>query len=261
MRNASGMLHGRAATGGLVLILNLIITLGLTETAFAQSEATEIRSADVRAGTEEYRTFYLTSMTEPNEANEIVSDLRNMLPKARAYYVSADGAISMRATVDDLALAQRVLADMDRKREVYRITYSIKESEDGKAVGTRRVALIVSTGGKTSVKQGNRMPIVTGSPDGSGSGKTTQVQYIDLGLNIEASLEGSADGLRLHSRVEQSSLSGEKSGIGAGDPVIEQTRLDGFTNLAEGRSMVLGSLDFPGTARHEEIEVVSELVH
>ena len=251
VRRISGMLCRQAAFAGLILIL-----AAPADAAPAQTEpATESRPADLRAGGEIYRTFYLTSLTEPNEATEIVTDLRNMLPAAHLYYVSSEGAISMRGRPEDMALAERVLADMDRKRKIYRVTYSLRESEDGKTVGTRRIAVIVSTGGKTIVKQGSRLPIVTGTADAK-----TQVQYLDLGLNIEASLEGSGDGLRLHSRVEQSSVSGEKAGIGAEDPIIQQTHLEGFSTLTEGHPMVLGSLDLPGTARHEEIEVVSELV-
>jgi hypothetical protein len=36
--------------------------------------------------------------------------------------------------------------------------------------------------------------------------------------------------------------------------------LEGMSTLAQGKPMVLGSLDIPGSTRHEEIEVVSELV-
>ena len=120
--------------------------------------------------------------------------------------------------------------------------------------------MIVAAGGKTVVKQGNRVPLVTGSSNAGSSAPNSQVQYVDVGLNIEASLEGNSDGLRLHSKVEQSSLAEEKSGFGAQDPVIRQTMLEGMSTLAQGKPMVLGSLDIPGSTRHEEIEVVSELV-
>ena len=246
-----------AARGGLI---GLIVALaGVAPTASAQTESTASIPVEMRAGGEAYRTFYLTGLNEPNEANEIVTDLRNMLPAAHLYYVSSEEAISMRGRQDDIALAERVLADMDHKRKVYRVTYTIRESEDGKPAGTRRIAMIVSTGGRTTVREGNRVPIVTSSPEKS-SAQSSEIQYIDLGFNIDASLEGSGDGIRLHSRVEHSSVSDEKSGMGAGDPVIRQTRLEGFSTLAEGRPMVLGSLDLAGTSRHEEIEVVSELV-
>jgi hypothetical protein len=88
----------------------------------------------------------------------------------------------------------------------------------------------------------------------------TQVQYVDVGLNIEASLDGSLDSLQLRSKVEQTGLAEEKSGVGAQDPVIQQTVLDGLSALVPGKPQILGSFDVPGNTRHEEVEVVAELV-
>jgi type II secretory pathway component GspD/PulD (secretin) len=246
----------RSAVFGVLLVVAIV----LARSAAAQTEAEQAKPGEVRTGGEEYRTFYLTSLTEPNEANELTTDLRNLLPRAHLYYLASEGAISMRGSEDDITLAQKVLGDLDRKRKVYRITYTIRETDGGKPVATQHVSVVVATGGKTNVRQGSRVPIVTGSPDSESMAKSNQVQYLDVGLSIEASIEGSADGLQLRSRVEQSSVSEEKSGIGSQDPVIQQTRLEGTSTLAQGSPLVLGSLDIPGTTRHEEIEVVSEPV-
>ena len=184
-----------------------------------------------------------------------------MLPKAHMYYLESRGAISLRGTPEDIALAQKVVSDMDRTRKVYRITYSITETDGGKPVGTQHVEVIVPTGGKTIVKQGKRVPIVTGSVDKKDSEKPESlVQYIDVGLNIEASLEGSGDGLRLRTVIEQSNVSDERSGIGGQDPVIGQTMLKGISMLAPGKPTLLGSLDIPNSTHHEEISIESALV-
>jgi hypothetical protein len=215
---------------------------------------------DVKSSTEAYQSFYLTNLTQPNEANDAVTDLRNMFPRSRMYYVASQGVISMRGSAEDIGLAKKVLADLDRTRKIYRVTYTITETDGGKQTGTQQVALIVAVGGKTDVKQGSRVPIVTGAVDAGSAAPNSQVQYVDVGLSIEASLEGNADGLSLRSRVEQSSVAEEKSGIGTQDPVILQTKLEGVSTLAQGKPMVLGSLDVPGSTRREEIAVVSEPV-
>ena len=222
--------------------------------------AIESAPADVKSSSEAYQTFYLTNLTEPNEANDAASDLRNMLPKAHLYYDATEGAISMRGSTEDIALARKILADLDRTQKVYRLTYTITEKDEGKAIGTQHIAMVVAAGGKTDVKQGSRVPVMTGGVNAESSASKSQVQYVDVGLSIEASLEGNAEGLRLRSRVEQSSVAEEKSGVGAQDPVIRQTKLEGVSTLVDGKPVVLGSLDVPGSARHEEIEVVSELV-
>jgi hypothetical protein len=84
--------------------------------------------------------------------------------------------------------------------------------------------------------------------------------YVDVGLNLEAYLEGETDGLRLRTKVEQSSLAEEKSAGTAQDPVIRQTVLEETAILVPGKPMLLGSLDLPGSTRRQEIEVISELV-
>jgi type II secretory pathway component GspD/PulD (secretin) len=207
------------------------------------------------------RTFFLANVTETNEANDILTDLRNVLPGGvHVYFVATQGAISIWGTADEITLAQGVISELDRKRKVYRLTYSITEMDAGKPTAVRHLELTVPANAKSVVKQGNRAPLVTGSANPESEKPSSQVQYIDLGLNIEAQLEGSGEVLRLRTSVEESSIADEKSGLGAQDPVIRQTKLDGVAMLTQGKPVALGSLDIPGTTRREVIEVVSELV-
>ncbi len=220
----------------------------------AQAQSTEAKVP------EEVRTFFLNNVTDAREATEIQADLRNVLPHAVVSYVDSQQALSVRGTADEIAQAEKTIAELDRKRKVYRITYSITDIDGGKPVGTQHVELILPVGSKTVVKQGTRVPLVTEAVDKDSGTPREQVQYVDIGLNIEASLEGSGEALRLETRVEQSSIGDERSGIGAQDPVIRQTKMEGWSMLTPGKPTLLGSLDIPGTTRHEEITVVSEPV-
>jgi hypothetical protein len=86
------------------------------------------------------------------------------------------------------------------------------------------------------------------------------VQYIDVGLNIDATIDdGSSESPRLQTKVEQSRLADEKSGMGAQDPIIYQAVLEDTSNLVEGKPMVLGTLDLPGTGQ-QKIEVTAQRV-
>ena len=231
-----------------------VAALGGQQIGAAQSQPAETKVP------EEVRTFFLTNVTDLNEAMDIQTDLRNMLPHARMYYVESQGALSIKGPAEEIAQAEKTISELDRKRKVYKITYSITDVDNGKPGGTRRVELIIPAHGKTVVKEGTRIPIVTGSSDQDGGKPTSQVQYLDLGLNIEAALEGTGDALRLRTKVEQSSVADERSGAGAQDPVIQQTALEGIAMLAQNKPTLLGSLDLPGAGRHEEISVQSELV-
>jgi hypothetical protein len=73
-------------------------------------------------------------------------------------------------------------------------------------------------------------------------------------------LDGYLDGVRLGTKIVQSGIAEEKSSVGTEDPIIRQTTLEGTSTLVQGKPLVLGSLDVPGSTRHQEVEVVSELV-
>ena len=135
------------------------------------------------------------------------------------------------------------------------------ETDNGKRVSQQHFAVIVASGSKTDFKLGSKVPIVTGFYDTAGPGReNSQVQYEDVGFEIEASLNANLDDVKLRSKIGESSVADEKSGISAQDPIFRQTMLEGTSTLTLGKPLVLGSLDIPGTTRHQEVEVVSELV-
>jgi hypothetical protein len=104
------------------------------------------------------------------------------------------------------------------------------------------------------------VPIVTGIYPQGEQPQHSDVQYQDVGLEIEATLNGYADGVHLRSKIAQSNVSDEKSGIGVEDPVFHQTTLEGTATLVPGKPLILGSLDIPGTNRRQQVEVVSEAI-
>ena len=241
----------------------LLLLAPLAPHSYAQSQAAklaDINSANEKPATQSYKTFYLSNLTQQNDANEIQTDLRNMIPSAKLFYVPSQSAISIRGSEEDIALAQKILADLDRTRKAYRLTYTITESDNGQPAGKQHVTMVVASGGKSDVKQGSKVPIVTGNYPEPNGPSHSEVQYQDVGLEIEASLDGYADGIHLRSRIAESSVSDEKSGMGGQDPIFRQTTLDGTATLVPGKPLVIGSLDVPGTNRHQQVEVVAEAI-
>jgi hypothetical protein len=194
-----------------------------------------------------YETFYLKNATQLGDANEITVAVRNLLPPdIKLYLVPSQNAIMMRGTADQIALAQKIINDLDRPRKTYRLTYTITEVDGGKRVGTQHFAMIMAAGQRTVMKQGDRVPIVTGSTTTNSSGTETQVTYVDVGLNFDATVDECANGAKLRSKVEQLAIAEEKSGFGLQDPIIRQAFLEGTSFLTLGKPLVLGSMDIPG---------------
>jgi type II secretory pathway component GspD/PulD (secretin) len=210
------------------------------------------------AAPETVRTIFLTNASEQGDFNDIQTDLRNVVPRAKIYGIEKQNAITIRATAEDMETSQRLIADLDQPQKLYRLTYTITDIDRGKRSGSQQFTMLVRPGEKSAFKQGSRVPIVTGTYDGQPPG--TQVQYQDIGLSISAQVNGSPDSLTVRTKIEESSLGEEKSVAGTQDPVVLQTVFDESSVLSNSKPMVLGSVDLPGTTQSQEIKVIAELV-
>lgn len=200
-------------------------------------------------------TIFLKNVTAQYDLNDIQTALRNNFPWAKMYGLAGQNAITVTSTAEDLKDINKMVEELDRPKKEYRVEYSVSDVENGKKTGTQHYSLVVASGSKGILKVGKRIPMVSGATGENGA-QNSQVQYIDVGVSIDASIEGQG----LKTKVELTGLADEKSSAGVSDPVIQQTMLDGVSSVTGGKAVVLGSIDVPGTARHEEIEVTTELV-
>jgi hypothetical protein len=195
-----------------------------------------------------YRTFYLRQDADWHEFTEVQTVIRNMLQRARINGVPQQLAIGICGTPAELDLAQKIVSDMDRPTiagRSWRLTYTFTRGSS-----SRREALIEAAGQWSMLKEGTRVPIVTGT-----SKDSDQVQYIDVGLN--ARVEDSAGALQLSTKLAQSETPEQKPASSAGDPVIGQTVLDITAILTPGKPLVLGTLNLPDGGK-EEVSVTAE---
>jgi hypothetical protein len=219
-------------------------------------------------GTDSYRgretvekTFYFNNASAQADVNDITTAIRNISsPAIKIYPVMTQKALVVRATPEDLVTIQKMLDELDRPKKTYRLTYTIAEMDGGKRIGSQRFAMVLTSGQRTQMKQGSKVPVVTGTNNKDSGTMENMVSYLDIGMNFDATLEESANGVSLRSKVEQLSLAEEKSGVGVQDPVLRQTILEGTSFLVPGKPLVLGSVDIPGSTRHLDVEVMMEQV-
>jgi general secretion pathway protein D len=63
------------------------------------------------------QTFYLSNTAQQNDANELMTALRNVMdPSVKVFLVPSQNAIVMRGTPDQLLVAQKLIDDLDRAR-------------------------------------------------------------------------------------------------------------------------------------------------
>ena len=211
------------------------------------------------------KTFYLANVSQQNDANDIMVAIRSLLcPGDRIYLVASQNAVVMRAPEEELALAQRLITDLDRPSKTYRLTYTVTELDAGKNIGTQHFSMVVVTGQHTSMKEGDKIPVATGSfSNGEGTnpasaGVQTQFTYLDVGMNFDATIDESANGVRLQSKVEQSSVGPSNTIAGVQEPVVRQSVLQGASFLSLGKPVMLGSIDVPNSTRHLDLAVLLE---
>ena len=231
------------------------ITLALSATlATAQSASPAIRPPTT------VRTLYLKNAIQPNDLNEILTTIRNMLPTTiRIYSMQPQSAIVIDATPDAISLAERLIADLDRPRKAYLLTYTITEFDGTRRLSTRHISLDVVAGNTATLKQGTRISVINtvSSPD-SPTAKT-QSSYADVGLSVTASIVSMAESASVRTKIEESSIAPEKSG--AQNPDILQTSLEDVSVLTPGKPSLLSSLELPGTTHHLEIEAILQPLH
>jgi hypothetical protein len=218
----------------------------------------------IRNNATETRTFYLTNVSQRIDANEIMVAIRNIAcPSIKIYFVGAQNALVVEATPDQLALAQKIIADLDRPRKTYRLTYTITELDAGKTIGTEHYSMVVVADQRTTMKEGDKIPVATGSyiaDNAPTSGTQTQFTYLDIGMNFDSTVEEVANGVYLKSKVEQSSLGQPSTIAGVVEPVVRQTVIEGDSFLSLDKPVMLGSIDVPNTTRHFDIAVVLNTV-
>lgn len=139
----------------------------------------------------------------------------------------------------------------------YRLDFVIKELNEGKVINSREYSMVVEASdhrgpGKGVVKSGDRVPVATGMKDGA-----TQIQYIDLGANIDAQLFTIETGLILNSSIEISAIATNESASSQSlpDPTIRQIRAEIQAEVFPGKANQIALLDDTTSKHRFVIEV------
>ncbi len=78
--------------------------------------AADTRAKHMELDQQAVETFYLHNVAQQNDFTETMTVLRNMFQDARINGVASDDAIVMRGTPDEILLARRLIADLDKSK-------------------------------------------------------------------------------------------------------------------------------------------------
>ena len=222
----------------------IALVLALPLTVFAQDNPKDRQ--------ESIEVFHVTHLGHNNDLNELLQGLRNALgARFSAYPDTTQSAIIARGTAEELDQARKLVAELDKPIPLYRLTFTITQFEDGKQTGLQLYVFLAAEGQKVEFKDGHRVPIMTGTIGQNDSAPQSTISYVDVGLSISASFQGS----NLRAKVEESAIADEKSTVNIQDPIIRQVWLANETTIIPGKTVVLGSFDIPNSTRHRDVEV------
>ena len=126
------------------------------------------------------KTFYLSNLSQPTELQDVVNALRQILEISRIQPLPSEGAIVVRGTPDQIALAHKLVSDLDRSRPEVVVDVAVLQT-------SRKKDRTLGINPPTTATVQLQPNVTTSSSSGSGS-TTTPSSSGSINLNQLASL-------------------------------------------------------------------------
>jgi hypothetical protein len=162
-------------------------------------------------------------------------------------------------TVPRLAFSQqdstapKAAAQQVAPKHYYKLNFVLRETDEGKVLNQRTFGMDISAepahvGGIPpdwwNMRSGTRVPF-SGSKD---------VNYIDVGVNLDVRAEEAPEGLQMQVTSEISSVASE-TGVGAAAPAIRQLKVRSAVLAPVGKPTVVFTADDAASKHRFELEV------
>ena len=207
-----------------------------------------------------YRIFHLTSMTKQEDANEVLAAVRRVIDSDSVTLMGIQNDLLVIGSPEQLSAAADVITSFDKPRPLYHLTFTVTET-DGAKRSIRHYALYATGGQPTTLKAMRWLPMAPppSVPNEKGD-KLIQpkAEPIEVGMNFDILLDEYANGVRLQSKITDTSLPADTPPAGTTNPIIEENELTNVSLLQWGKPITLGVIDPPNTTTHIEIQVQAD---
>jgi general secretion pathway protein D len=128
------------------------------------------------------KTFYLSNLSQPTELQDVVNAMRTILEVSRIQQLPSQGAIVVRGTPDQVALAQKLVDDLDKAKPEVLIEVAVMQVSRDKmhTLGVNPPTSI------TVALQPNVSSTVSGSNGSGGSGTVTSSTGTANSINLNS---------------------------------------------------------------------------
>jgi general secretion pathway protein D len=134
------------------------------------------------------RTFYLSNLSTPTEIQDVTNTLRQILEITRVQQLPSQGAIIVRGTPDQIALAEKVINDIDKARPEVVVEVAVMQVQKDKLrqMGIQYPFSQTANPTINFIPKGGTTSTTTPSTNGNSGGSTTSS---GLTLNDLANLD------------------------------------------------------------------------
>jgi general secretion pathway protein D len=181
------------------------------------------------------RTFYLANLSQPTELQDVVNAMRQILEISRIQPLPSQGAIVVRGTPDQIALAQKLIGDLDKAKAEVIVDVAVLQinRDKKKTLGispptSATVALqnnitntTTNTGTNTSTTTGNTST-TGGTPNQLNLNQLNNLNATDFTITIPqatATALFSDDSTKLIQKPQIRAVDGQKASLKIGDRV------------------------------------------
>src|SRR3984893_1654390 len=125
------------------------------------------------------KTFYLSNLSQPTELQDVVNAMRTILEVSRIQQLPSQGAIVVRGTPDQMALAQKLVDDLDKAKPEVLIEVAVMQVSRSKMH-----TLGINPPTSVTVQLQNNIP----PPASNSGGTSTPASNTGINLNTIANL-------------------------------------------------------------------------
>jgi general secretion pathway protein D len=124
------------------------------------------------------KTFYLANLSQPTELQDVVNALRQILEISRIQPLPSQGALVVRGTPDQIALAEKLVGDLDKARPEVIVEVAIMQVSRDK---TRNLGISPPTSATVALQ--NNLSTTTSTSTTTGTGTSTSGTPNQINLN------------------------------------------------------------------------------
>ncbi len=126
------------------------------------------------------KTFYLSNLSQPQELQDVTNALRQILEIQRVQSLPSEGAIVVRGTPDQMALAQKLVGDLDKSKAEVMVDVAVMQISRDKS---RTLGISPPTSGTIQL-QPNITSTTTTPTTGAGTVTPTTSTSTPNGINL-----------------------------------------------------------------------------